>query len=80
MEVETSGDLRIVLRRYGEVLRMGAPPFREKFLTYLGLREDLLERCPRAEYFDLRFRDRIYAKEPLTLAVAHVAPLQRGGR
>ena len=21
-------------------------------------------RCPRAEYFDLRFRDRIYAKEP----------------
>jgi len=80
VEVETSGDLRIVLRRYGEVLRMGAPPFREKFLTYLGLREDLLERCPRAEYFDLRFRDRIYAKEPLTLAVANVAPAQTGGR
>ncbi len=80
VEVEASGDLRIVLRRYGEVLRMGAPPYREKFLTYLGLREELLDRCPSAEYFDLRFRDRIYAKEPLTLAAAHVAPAQTGGR
>jgi len=62
------------------VLRMGAPPYREKFLTYLGLREELLDRCPSAEYFDLRFRDRIYAKEPLTLAAAQIAPVQTGGR
>lgn len=80
VEVESSGDLRIVLRRYGEVLRMGAPPFREKFLTYLGLREELLDRCPRAEYFDLRFRDRIYAKEPLSVGAAHIAPVHTGGR
>lgn len=66
LEVEPSGDLRVVLRGAGEVVRMGAPPYRGRFLTFLGLRQDLRERCPRAEYFDLRFRDRIYAKEPVT--------------
>ncbi len=65
VKVEDSGDLRIVMRGPGEVLRLGAPPYRKKFLTFLALRQDLVERCPNAEYFDLRFRDRIYAKEPL---------------
>jgi len=64
VEVEASGDLRIVLRGPGEVVRMGAPPYRSRFVTFLGLRQELRERCPHAEYFDLRFRDRIYAKEP----------------
>jgi len=64
VEVEASGDLRIVLRGAGEVVRMGAPPYRSRFVTFLGLRQELRERCPHAEYFDLRFRDRIYAKEP----------------
>lgn len=62
VQFEGPGDLRIVLRGAGEVLRMGAPPFRKKLLTFLGLRDDLSQRCPHAEYFDLRFRDRIYAK------------------
>ena len=64
VEVEASGDLRIVLRGAGEVVRMGAPPYRSRFVTFLGLREELRERCPHAEYFDLRFAGRIYAKEP----------------
>jgi cell division protein FtsQ len=64
VQVEDSGDLRLVLRGQGEVLRVGAPPYRRKFLTFLGLRKELQERCPNAEYFDLRFKDRIYAKEP----------------
>jgi cell division protein FtsQ len=73
--VEPSGDLRVVLRT-GEVLRLGAPPYRKSFLTFLGLREELKLRVPRAEYFDLRFRDRIYAKEPATAVMA--APEARG--
>jgi len=64
VQVEDSGDLRVVLRGPGEVLRMGTPPYRKRFVTFLSLRKDLAERCPNAEYFDLRFKDRIYAKEP----------------
>lgn len=64
VQVESSGDLRIVLRGAGEILKVGPPPYRKKFTTFLALRRDLAERCPNAEYFDLRFRDRIYAKEP----------------
>jgi cell division protein FtsQ len=64
VQLEDSGELRVVMRGRGEVLRMGTPPFRKKFVTFLGLRKDLGERCPSAEYFDLRFKDRIYAKEP----------------
>jgi cell division protein FtsQ len=64
VQFEPSGDLRVVLRGAGEVLRMGSPPYRKKMLTFLGLRADLDARCPRAEYFDLRFRDRIYVKPP----------------
>ncbi|MGE0453049.1 MAG: cell division protein FtsQ/DivIB [Vicinamibacteria bacterium] len=64
VQVESSGDLRVVLRGAGEILKVGAPPYRKKFTTFLGLRRELAERCPSAEYFDLRFRDRIYAKEP----------------
>ena len=64
VHVEDSGELRVVLRGAGEVLRLGAPPYRKRFMTFLALRQDLRERCPDAEYFDLRFRDRIYAKQP----------------
>lgn len=64
VEVEASGDLRVVLRGDGEVLRLGAPPYRDRMLTFLALRKELTARCPEALYFDLRFRDRIYAKQP----------------
>jgi cell division septal protein FtsQ len=83
VEVETTGELRVVLRGAGEVLRLGVPPYRKKLTTFLGLRSELLERCPRAEYFDLRFRDRIYAKEPpgeATLPARAPAPHAREGR
>ena len=64
VEVEASGDLRVVLRGAGEVVRMGAGPYRSRFVTFLGLRQELRERCPQAEYFDLRFKGRIFVKEP----------------
>jgi cell division protein FtsQ len=63
VQVEQSGDLRVVLRGQGEVLRFGQPPYRSRLLTFLALRRELHERCPDAEYFDLRFRDRIYARQ-----------------
>jgi cell division septal protein FtsQ len=63
--VEASGDLRVVLRRGGEVLRLGEPPYKAGVRSFLGMRRELVERCPRAEYFDLRFRGRIFAKEPV---------------
>ena len=61
--VEPGGSLRVVLRTGGDVLRLGRPPYRARFLTFLGLRESLRERCPTAQYFDLRFKQRIYAKQ-----------------
>ena len=64
IEVEPSGDLRVVLRGGGEVLRFGPPPHRRRLETFLALRRELNERSPEAEYFDLRYRGRIYAKEP----------------
>lgn len=70
VEVEPSGDLKVVLRGAGEVLLMGPPPYRRKLLTFLGLRKDLQERCPGAAYFDLRFRNRIYAKPATTAPTA----------
>ncbi len=68
VEVEPSGDLRVVLKGAGEILRLANPPYRDRLLAFLGLRQQLHERCPHAEYFDLRFRDRIYAKEPVEMA------------
>ena len=68
VEAEPSGDLRLVLRGAGEVLRMGVPPYRSRLLTFLGLRKDLQLRCPDAEYFDLRFQDQIIAKRPVASA------------
>lgn len=65
VRVEESGDLRVVLRGAGEVLLLGAPPYRGRFVTFLGLRHEFADKCPDAEYFDLRFRDRIYAKQPV---------------
>ena len=74
--MEASGDMRVVLRGAGEVLRLGAPPYRTRLLTFLGLRQELRERCPDAEYFDLRFRDRIYAKTtPRPAPAASAVPL-----
>jgi len=62
--VEPGGDLRVVLRGPGEVLLFRAPPYRQRFLTFLSLRRELSERAGGAEHFDLRFRGRIYAKRP----------------
>jgi cell division protein FtsQ len=62
VEVEPSGDVKVVLRGRGELLRMAPPGYRPRFLTFLGLREELARRCPDAEYFDLRFKDRIFVK------------------
>jgi cell division septal protein FtsQ len=74
VQVEPSGDLRVVLRGAGEVVRLGVPPYRKAFLTFLGLRRELVARCPEAEYFDLRFRGRIYAKLPARPAAEAVTP------
>ena len=62
--VEPSGDLRVVLRGPGEVLLFGDPPYRQRLVTFLSLRRDLAEKVPGAEQFDLRFRGRIFAKQP----------------
>jgi hypothetical protein len=61
--------------RGGEVVRLGAAPFRQKFVKFLGLRAGLRERCPEAEYFDLRFRDRIFVKEPERAEVPAATPI-----
>jgi cell division protein FtsQ len=81
VEVEQNGDLRVVLKGAGEVVRMGAPPYRSRLLTFLSLREELRTRCPRAEWFDLRFRDRIYVMQPpeATPPAPIAAPLPAGG-
>jgi cell division protein FtsQ len=62
LEVDEKGDVRVVLRGAGERLLLGGPPYRGRLLDYLGLRAELLKRCPDAEWFDLRFRDRIVAR------------------
>ena len=62
ISVDRSGDLLIVLRGDGSVLKLADPPYRKRVLSFLALRNKLRERCPDAEYFDLRFKDRIYAK------------------
>lgn len=76
VHVEPSGDLRVVLRGPGEVVRLGRPPYKKKFETFLALRSDLRARVPDAEYFDLRFKDRIYAKRraPVEAARAEAGP------
>ncbi len=76
VEVEASGDLRLTLRDAGETLRVGAPPYRNRVLTFLGLRKDLAERCPDAEYFDLRFKDQIIARRPVAPAASPVEKAQ----
>lgn len=78
VEVQDESDLRVVLRGAGEVLRMGGPPYRKKLQTYLELRPDLERRCPAAEYFDLRFKDRIFVREqPIATAVANAPAASR---
>jgi cell division protein FtsQ len=60
--VEPSGDLRVVLRGPGEVLLLGDPPYNKRLATFLSLRKELVAKVPGADYFDLRFRGRIYAR------------------
>ena len=62
ISVDASGELLVVLRGDGSVLKVAEPPYRKRVLSFLALRQKLRERCPDAEYFDLRFKDRIYAK------------------
>ena len=62
ISVDRAGDLMVVLRGDGSVLKLAEPPYRKRVLSFLALRQKLRERCPDAEYFDLRFKDRIYAK------------------
>jgi cell division protein FtsQ len=62
ISVDRAGDLLVVLRGDGSVLKLAEPPYRKRVLAFLALRQKLRERCPDAEYFDLRFKDRIYAK------------------
>jgi cell division protein FtsQ len=62
--VEPSGDLRVVLRGAGEVLLFADPPYRTRLATFLSLRRELALKAPGAEHFDLRFRGRIFAKQP----------------
>lgn len=62
ISVDRAGDLMVVLRGDGSVLKLAEPPYRKRILSFLALRQKLHERCPDAEYFDLRFKDRIYAK------------------
>ena len=59
-----SGDLRVVLRGAGEVLLFAEPPYRSRLVTFLSLRRELALKAPDAEHFDLRFRGRIFAKQP----------------
>jgi hypothetical protein len=77
--VDEQGETRLVLKGRGEVLKVGAPPCRKQFLTFLSLRGELASRMPRAEYFDLRFKDRIYAKQPVdALPVTGVVAMATG--
>jgi cell division protein FtsQ len=62
ISVDRAGDLLVVLRGDGSVLKLAEPPYRKRVVSFLALRQKLRERCPDAEYFDLRFKDRIYAK------------------
>ncbi len=78
--VADSGDLRVVLRGGGEVLRLGAPPYRDRFGLFLRLRRELTQRCPHAEYFDLRFRSRIVAMEPNAVPEATGVAEREGAR
>jgi cell division protein FtsQ len=85
MRVDADLDVEAVLRT-GDVVRLGAPPYKKKLITFLGLRGPLRQHSPDAELFDLRFRDRIYAKErptaappaPAAVPVATKAPSTAG--
>ncbi len=67
VEVEDGGDLRVVLKaRDGksDVVLLGDPPYKERLLGFLGLRADLRARAPKAEAFDLRYRDHVFVRVP----------------
>ena len=92
MEVDGSGDLRVVHKGPGEIVRLGEPPYRDRFVTYLGLRKELRERCPRAEYFDLEQRvtlignarvweeDNVVSGDTITLYIAQDRSIVQGGK
>lgn len=62
ISVDRALDIVLVLRGDSSVVKLADPPYRERMVTFLSLRQKLRERCPDAEYFDLRFKDRIYVK------------------
>jgi hypothetical protein len=59
---QDDGTVRLVLRGTSDVVVVGAPPSRDKVAAFLGLRDQLASRVPAAEYWDLRFEDRIFAR------------------
>lgn len=74
ISIDSSGDLMVVLRGDGSVLKLADPPYRKRVLSFLALRQQLRERSPDAEYFDLRFKDRIYAKSKASEEKADLTP------
>jgi cell division septal protein FtsQ len=62
ISVDRSNDLVLVLRGDSSIVKLAEPPYRERLVSFLQLRHKLRERCPDAEYFDLRFKNRIYVK------------------
>lgn len=68
ISVDRANDLVIVLRGDSSVIKLADPPYRERLTSFLALRPKLKERVPDVEYFDLRFKDRIYVK-PASAAV-----------
>lgn len=71
-------EIEAVLAGEGEVLRLGDPPYAHKLATFLRLRNDLKRRSPGADYYDLRFRDRIVAKGPDPAAATTVGDGKEG--
>ena len=82
VEVEDSGDLRVVLRGAGEVLRMGAAALPRALRSRSwACARSCASAARDAEYFDLRFRDRIYAKQPpAPVAPVATTPATAGAR
>ncbi|MBN2371240.1 MAG: FtsQ-type POTRA domain-containing protein [Vicinamibacteria bacterium] len=85
--VEEAGDVRVILAQEGEVLLFNSPPYKTRLSTFLAMRGKLKERCPHAEFFDLRFSGRIIVRETRSaeardasrLAQASEAAIEDGG-
>jgi hypothetical protein len=59
---QDDGTVRLVLRGTSDVVVVGDLPCRDRVASFLGLRDQLASRVPAAEYWDLRFEDRIFAR------------------